>query len=236
VTYIYNLSKAPVEELREILIQPISEELELTRFISNPEYNYTEGKVLEVINTEIVDLKKGTMPLKLRIEYLKKLGAIRGLLKYKDPFVLDWILKRKDRYFPSLLDALMAPIAISQGMEKIISEDTRSKWLILLHARNPMCRLLAIKYVESWAKKEEYTEVLIYGLNDKYWWNRCLSLEMFYHLMPAETRFIIEEFLSRQQDKTLNNSNSMKEDLLNRLAINILRKLQEAGTIINTND
>ena len=225
-TYVYELSGFPKDELRKILVQPISDDHELTRFLSNPEYNYTEGNMQEIAN-KLVGLEKWDMPLEIRIEYLKKVGAIQGLIKHNDLFILDWILKKKDKYSPTLLDALMAPAAMSQGMEKLISEDTRPKWIILSHANNPMCRLLAIKYVELWAKKEEYIKVLSYGLNDKYWWNRCLSLMKLNHLIPVGTRFIIKKFLSRNKGEISNESISMKENLLNRLAINTLKKIKE---------
>jgi hypothetical protein len=229
-------SEQRVEALRtatpDVLAAAIREDLPgdipVSQIVSNMEYRVSEGMIRDILETEIGPTSDGRVSVELSVEYLRRIVAISELAKTKPDGALEWLVSRKNRETPTLLDALMCLAACDGGGLVNATKGKQEQWGQLMRAKNPFCRIIAVTYAPQWVAEEDVNETLTGALSDEYWYVRFKALELADKKASPSAKDLLERFVNREIRERLSGEAQEKEAALNKMASAIIKKVAQS--------
>jgi len=194
-------TNTPLEELRAIIQTPFPEEIELSDIYDDPARQLSIVEVYDHYGFRLLTEEDYRFPAKGKnmsaevwIEHLRRATAAWVLLQRKDDSVMKWFVARRNSSRPTLLEALiMEGGYLPEGMGFLHDE-----WILLFEARNPICRMMAVKHIVRWAQKREIVELLEKALYDEYKRTRWTALATIGDLKPPRGQGVLQKFLKRR--------------------------------------
>jgi len=189
-----------IGQLQELVARPLSKEVSLNSLLTNPQDNMDPELLLLGDPLQRL-LDNGDLTQDQWAEYSEKLGAMHQLARATAKFPMAWILLRKDRADPTVFEALLAADShdiLSDDEIDLARPEHHGNWLKLLDARNPMCRMIAVRAADEWARDDELLAVLSRGLRDEYCGTRRMALEHFGELRPDGMQAVLRDFVGRK--------------------------------------
>jgi hypothetical protein len=203
-------TNASPEFLRQVLNEPFTKSHKLSDFIGSPEL-ITPGVMSDFIDTKLTCavVADARLPLEDQIEYGRRMHAATWLFAQSDDDALSWFVGRKEEIQPLLLDAVIW--RSSRVLSKEMTQAKRAKWKELLDARNPFCRLLAIKFLEQWVTQSDLDRIVTQALSDEYFWVQRTVLDK----IEMHELKVKKETLNAYAEKEINSS--LKKDYQEKL-------------------
>jgi len=226
-----SMEVASIESVRAVLHEPVIFQLRLSELAKDPRYEFTDGWVKSVFEQEVASPQKGKLlSMEAKVDYWRKLAAVDRLRKGKDSALSNWMLRRKDVSDATLLDALIVLALGDHPMDLAGKDGTNAHFRELFLAKNPMCRVLAVKGIDLWATNHEISAFIRMALTDDYWYTRSLALDVLDRAEVPERKAILEEFFTLSVDDRLPDAFREKEAQLKEKAHWILRKAEGQTT------
>lgn len=203
------LKSATVEQLRAALNEPMPKEHGVSKYLEAPEYKLTMGWIRDFFECEIAgaidpERKDPLFTREVAVEYARRMQAAGGLHEKDEKGVVDWFWQRKDQTKPTVLDALVFH-ATARSTRKMKSEEIRKKVEDLFTAKNPVCRMFAVRHLGQWANNDEMAALLEKALTDEYWYTRKSALNYLRGPGVKDRKRILEDYLKKSKTEQVPN-------------------------------
>jgi hypothetical protein len=214
-TYMFGPTNASVSELRVMLTKPLPKDLPLDEAMKNTSaYGYFGGenpvsdmapfRWSDYVN---LDVAMRSTNLSWSAEYMRRSTAADRLADTDPGFNLDYMVIRANRNTPTLFDVVLSvgPKTWREDFARATAKtaDGRRKWKQLAQCKNPVYRMLALRWSKTWAEPAEQLDLWKRALGDEYWYTRLLAVRFLGELDSPVAREALTKFLKRPIDPTL---------------------------------
>ena len=224
------LASASQSELQQILDAPAKPSHVLAVILKNPEYEFTVGWLRGITETEILDLRPsaqgGLLSLDVRIECLRRHAAVSLLAKRGKFSLLDWFATKRVDSEATLFDAVLMDF-LKPHRGNPITKQKRDKWMQPTKGKNPICRIIAFRFVNQWAEKSQIAGIVESALRDKFWYARSTALRSVRLVNPEVAKAMLKEYLVTAGRVSVPKAFGPKEERLKQQAKNILSEIAD---------
>jgi hypothetical protein len=229
-TRVETIKGAQPQALHAALSEDLAGDIPLRQVVSNLAYRLSPGMIRDIVETELGPTGEGNLPLELRVEYFRRMYAMGELAKTNPAGALEWLLTRKDRDTPTILDAVVSFAATENGALIAATKNRDKEWKQLVTANNPLSRLVAITYASQWAAPEDVSPILTRALEDEYWYVRFKALDFADKRASSAMSDLLERFVKRKARQGISEADQNKEETLSKMASAIVEKVAQSPT------
>jgi hypothetical protein len=229
--YVFSVTNTPLSDLREVVSDSFSGDVAVNKILTNHNYQFAVDS-FSPLDSAFYGISDWC-PLPVQAQYLRRSLAVKAVADADAAFLWDYLISRKDRLPPTVWDAVLLWESSRWWMEHFViptakSPEGKAKWRQLLHAKNPIYRMMAVNASKIWADQSEAANVWKGALSDEYWYTRFLAVDYLGGARPPGTKEILEEFLRRKIDPNMPPAFLAKERELNERANRILASLRQS--------
>jgi hypothetical protein len=224
ITRVESLQDSNLATLRQALYEEVDGDIPLNKLITNVEYEVTEGRIRDILETRLGPTGDGTISPEKSVDYWRKITAAKQLLESSSETILGWLVSRKEQGTPMLSDAVVAFAVLDNGKLGSSTATKQNEWQKLFNGNNPFGRLLAVRSMDEWADQDDFPSLLRDALSDEYWYIRYQALKIAERNSSAQVEREIDRFLKADMDQGLTLEMRRKEETLRRMAKEIIDK------------